>query len=348
MSFWTYHHFLNFELHPFSTLNCQLFYSRIANDAMSISKKLLLPDQIAETDLSYFNSVGYLDWFHSGVSRLRSGFESLLSIGNTDKGFICAAKATIYSIFSGEKKLTLLLDEIEYYLHLLKTYNNEITRRLLMICRRTVSLLIDKGETTMVRANDDTREGDATPHFGLDLVWFTGTIQNYWLGYDERCCHFAKKCFDSFPSPGREYRCIVLFYYGLTLIDMQKEKMITRRKTEINKIVSSIRVAESHANSNFRNKLELLQAEQYALVGKYNHAVRAYDAAIASAKKSEFIHELGLACEKAGFFFKRFRIVNSAIRYFEQARICYDEWGSRMKVGMIERELSALKEGRAY
>ena len=290
----------------------------------------------------YVYSVGYLEWFHLGVRRLRSVFESALSSAYAGKAFYSAALLIMLSIICGEKKLTLLLKEIDYYLHMLETYNNEGARTFLLIYRKTVSMLIDKGDATSIGANVDAGEGDALPQVVLDMVNVNGTIQSYWLGYKERCCHFAQKCFDSLPSPGRKYRVVVLFYYGLTLIDMLKTKTSTRKQREIREIIDSMRVAVSHADSNFRNKLELLQAEQYALVGHHTQAVTAYDAAIASAEKREFIHEQGLACEKAGLFFKKKRNVQKAIRYFDQARVCYDEWGSRMKVEMMEKELSAL------
>ena len=310
---------------------------------MSISKNFnFSPDQMADIESEYVYAVGYLEWFHLGVRRLRSGFESALSSGNAEKGYQAAALSIMLSIISGEKKLTLLLKEVDYYLHLLETYSNEMMRTYLLIYRKTISMLIDKGEATSIGANDDAGEGDDLPQVFLDMVYVNGSLQSYWLGHKERCCHFAQKCFDSLPSPGREYRVIVLFYYGLAVIDMLKKKMNTRKQKEVNEIVSSMRVATSHAESNFRNKLELLQAEQYALVGHHSQAVTAYDTAIASAKNCEFIHEEGLACEKAGLYFKRIRDVQKAIRYFDRARLCYDEWGSRMKVEIIEKELSAL------
>ena len=310
---------------------------------MSIAKKFILPDQNAELDLSFVYSVGYLEWFHLGVRRLRGGFESLLSNGIVNMGFLCAAQSTIYSIVSGEKKLTLLLKEVDYYLQLLNTYKSEMTRRLLMICRKIVSMLIDKGKSTSIEEFDNPgTQGDESPQRLLDLVWFTGTIQNYWLGYSERCCHFAQKCFITFMKPGRLYRVIVSFYHGLNLLDMLKKKSNPPRRKEIKKVIESMKVAVSHADCNFKNKLELLEAELYGLDARHSQAVAAYDAAMASARSYKFVHEQGLACEKAGFYFRKVGDLRNALRYFDQARVCYDEWGSRIKVEMMEKEINAI------
>ena len=297
---------------------------------------------MADIVFEYVYSVGYLEWFHLGIRRLRSGFESALSSGNTNMAFYSAAQIISLSIISGEKKLTLLLKEVNYYLHLLETYNNEITRTFLFIYRKTVCLLIDKGEGTSTGANDDVGEGDALPQVVMDMVYVNGTIQSYWLGYKERCCHFVKKCFDSLPYYYHEYRVIVMFYHGLTLIDMLKNRSNPARRKEVREIIESIKVTVSHANCNFRNKLELLEAEQYGLDGRRAEALKSYDTAVESAKSQKFINEEGLACEKAGFYLKRIREVNHAIRYFDQARVCYDEWGSTLKVEMMEKEISAL------
>ena len=106
---------------------------------------------------------------------------------------------------------------------------------------------------------------------------------------------------------------------------------------------------DTAANSewNFTNKLCLLQAEQHAaLQGDFftprHHILALYDASITAAKKNGFIHEQGLACEKAGFYCKGTREVNLASVYFNQARLCYEEWGSSMKVDFIQKELDGL------
>ena len=136
-------------------MSISISFSRIANDGMSISKKFnFSPDQMAGLACEYVYSVGYLEWFHLGVRRLRSVFESALSSGNAGKAFYSAALLIILSIISGEKKLTLLLKEIDYYLHLLETYNSEGARKYLVIFRKTVSILIDKGEATSIEEND--------------------------------------------------------------------------------------------------------------------------------------------------------------------------------------------------
>ena len=122
---------------------------------------------------------------------------------------------------------------------------------------------------------------------------------------------------------------------------MIKKKANTTNTNKVDKIIESMQVAASHAESNFRNKLELLEAEQYGLTASHNifHALHAYDRSIASAQKVGYIHEQGLACEKAGFYCKRMNDNKKALTYFNQALECYEKWGSFVKVEFIRKEL---------
>lgn len=101
-----------------------------------------------------------------------------------------------------------------------------------------------------------------------------------------------------------------------------------------------MRNAAVNSDWNFTNKLCLLKAEQKTLSSFHRGAIALYDASIASAKKSGFIHEQGLACEKAGLYLKRNGSLRKAMGYFEQARECYEQWGSSMKVNFIQGELN--------
>jgi hypothetical protein len=54
---------------------------------------------------------------------------------------------------------------------------------------------------------------------------------------------------------------------------------------------------------------------------EYRYQVLAtYNASIAAAKIFGFIHEQGLACEKAGLFCKKERDMPNALMYFHEAR----------------------------
>ena len=67
-----------------------------------------------------------------------------------------------------------------------------------------------------------------------------------------------------------------------------------------------------------------------------------YAAAISSACSSKFIHEQGLACELAGYHYKKNGDLSGARSFFEQAKKCYTDWGSQMKVDSVTHELESF------
>ena len=69
-----------------------------------------------------------------------------------------------------------------------------------------------------------------------------------------------------------------------------------------------------------------------------------YAAAIRYACSSRFIHEQGLACELAGYHYKRNGDMSDARSLFEQAKKCYTDWGSQMKVDSITRALESFQD----
>ena len=103
-----------------------------------------------------------------------------------------------------------------------------------------------------------------------------------------------------------------------------------------------MRDASTFSEWNFENKLRHLEAEQQSLRQHRLKAMASYDAAIESAKESGFVHEQGLACEKAAFYMIEMGKEAKAAEYFNQACECYEAWGSNMKVDFIRREMKRL------
>ncbi len=91
-------------------------------------------------------------------------------------------------------------------------------------------------------------------------------------------------------------------------------------------------------------QVHLLEAEQFSFQNRNSEAHASYAAAINSARLSGFIHEQGLACELAGYHFKKNFDLQSAWILFDQAKQCYVEWGSQMKVDSVSRQLRSLSD----
>ena len=134
-------------------------------------------------------------------------------------------------------------------------------------------------------------------------------------------------------------------FSALNSLDILKKKKshTTRYKEVVRDAISAMNDAATNSDWNFTNKLCLLQAEQQYLTKHHERAIGLYKASIESAKRSGFNHEQGLACEKAGFYFKNKNgDSEEALKYFKQARACYEEWGSNVKLDLIQKEIDDI------
>ena len=131
---------------------------------------------------------------------------------------------------------------------------------------------------------------------------------------------------------------------GVNELDILKKKMKVSRMEKVREMIEEMKVAAYHSEANHRHMLLLLEAEWNSIQKDSDVATVAplYDAASATARNSKYIHAQGLACEKAGFYHKRKNDAQSAVKYFKQARECYEMWGSNLKVASIQRELDSL------
>ena len=168
---------------------------------------------MAEVRLYFQRGAGQLESFQLGAAQLRKSFTSGLSSGNAKIAFYCAGQGTHFSVISAEKDLPSLLQEIDYYLHLLETYKNELTKKCLHCYRETVSSLIDKGQTTAIESKLSYADVSDPGNKHLEVFYFHQVLRNYWLGYSERCQHYIQR-YDEIVQPRLFEAHIIKFYRG--------------------------------------------------------------------------------------------------------------------------------------
>jgi ribosome-binding protein aMBF1 (putative translation factor) len=76
-----------------------------------------------------------------------------------------------------------------------------------------------------------------------------------------------------------------------------------------------------------------------------SEAKAAYDASIAEARSSKFVHEEGLACELAGNHYESLENIEKAVSLFEQAKQCYKAWGSQWKTHQMAEKIKHARRG---
>lgn len=259
-----------------------------------------------------------------------------MSSGDVQSAFLNGSFHIRMGLLSGEN-LSDLLKETEYYLHLMGKQQNRTKARLLLF-HETISLLISNKEYSA----PTFATGDMPANDSLLLEHcFHKCLQSFFNSKSERCNYFAEKMLQS-TEGARQHHIFITFYYALNSFKVAETVHTQKLRAVPEGAVATLKSATELSKWNFQNKVELLQAEIYHREDKLDKSKEAYYAAIASAKKSKFIHEEGLACEKAACHFKKIGDTSEALKLFSQARDCYANWGSEVKVNDIDKQILQL------
>lgn len=215
----------------------------------------------------------------------------------------------------------------------------------MIIYRETISALIDNGENTSRTIKNGGKEAaHEVPYLDRqsETLSFHKVLQSFWLGYHDRCYHYAEKLLETKDS-GKHHRLVALFYHGLNSFVLLRKGKFTKRCAQVYKIArSALKEAEDLSRWNYRNKVYLLEAEKYSFQGYNKEARNSYGAAIMAARSAKFLHEQGLACELSAFHCQRNGDLEQAKKFFNQARNCYSKWGSSVKIESVSNEIDQI------
>ena len=201
--------------------------SRIAKNAMSLLRRF---DATNQFPVFYLNFYGMVAWRHeplqTSADKLRHAFQAALSLGHVDIAFYCCIHVIKTLLFCANN-LKLVLKEIDYYLHLLKTYKKEFSINFLLIFRETVSLLIDNGNETSIEATPSLGDLNDPGNKLRESAFFYKAMQSYWTGHTDRCRNYSEKC-ASILAPMELRSYMSKYYHGEDTLFVEASKFFTR------------------------------------------------------------------------------------------------------------------------
>ncbi|KAL9182253.1 hypothetical protein ACHAXT_012905 [Thalassiosira profunda] len=316
--------------------------ARIGRASMACMKKRFQStEQTARYVANYGVVAHWCEPLQTLSSMISQAFDAGMSTGNSQAAFLNSIQHIKVAIIAGEK-LPVLLKKVDYYLQLASAARSELTRSYLLIFRGTITMLIDR-----------TPPSDSTPENGsnanlLETQFFHRALQAYWMGHSERCHHYIGKLqqMSSSAAHGRLSNVMMTFINGLNSFSVLKRTNTAKLRVIPKNAVMALRDAQTHSRWNFRNKAHLLEAENFSFHNNHEDAKASYAAAITSARCSRFVHEQGLACELAGLHYKKMGDIRSSMSFLTQAKACYTEWGSNVKVDSVARHLESFQSLR--
>lgn len=137
---------------------------------------------------------------------------------------------------------------------------------------------------------------------------------------------------------GSFYFSLNNFYRSLIYIRYYEK---TKDRKFIKKVVKNqkfMQLLAKNNTENFLHKYELVEAEKYRVLGKFDKAKKYYDKAITSANKGQIINEEALSWELYGRFYLQISNEVLAKFYLQNAYKTYKIWGATTKLKHLENE----------
>ncbi len=135
------------------------------------------------------------------------------------------------------------------------------------------------------------------------------------------------------------------FYHALTMTalyaDVPRERQV-RFMAALQDKQKRLADWAGHCPGNFDNRYLLVAAELARIGGRDMEAMRAYDAALASARAGGFVHHEALAAELAAGFYRERGFDKIALAYARDALAACARWGAYGKMRELERRFEGL------
>mmetsp|Transcript_14825 Transcript_14825/g.35681 ORF Transcript_14825/g.35681 Transcript_14825/m.35681 type:complete len:1443 (+) Transcript_14825:88-4416(+) len=311
---------------------------RMGKLALQFLSKFNAIDQLPIVYLQYYGYIAvHREPFQACAEMLRQAHEIGLSIGDIPTAVLNGIHYIQKALIAGQK-LSVLKEDAAYQGRVIDRHSLlKMSQSYLKNFQETVNALMTKEGSASLGEETDFSHTD----FG-DAALFHVVFRSFWKGHFSRCNFYAEKYSKLVTEINQVKRVIILFYHGIVSAHLLKHSNSSAKKQVARNALEHVKMSVKESKWNHANKVHLLEAELYSWERKTEKAKHAYNAAIESSRASKFIHEQGLACELAGLHYKGIAKYDTARDFFNQARDCYEEWGSQIKVDYIADQIDML------
>ena len=226
--------------------------SQIAKAAMSCSKtRYDTTEQLPFLYCAYYGFVAFhTEPLQLCAAMLRQGFDAGMSLGDTGNAFFNSVQHIKTALVAGDR-LPTLLQEVDYYLKLATTYQNESAKMFLSVNRGTISLLLG-GEPSLTPHAIDVPNNTANADV-LVPIYYHRAIQAYWQGHNERCEHYIGKWLKISSTMGMIK--FITFLQGMNSFQLLKRTSNGRLRSLPRNAILVLKAAASLSDCNFSNKV---------------------------------------------------------------------------------------------
>jgi hypothetical protein len=230
--------------------------SRWGKAALTCSKKRFQSsDQMASLYCVYYGLVAFhTEPLQSCAGMLQKGYEAALSRGDIGRASSNSVQYIKSLLMAGES-LPTLLEKVNSYLELSKTFQCPFFFVYHTIFRETISALIGKEGSTDTDRHPEHQPAEKANLRILETIHFHRAIQAYWLGHSERCLYFADKFFKVGTHRGKLNGIEMTFINGLNSFQLLKRQNSAKLRRAGQIAINELESAASNSSWNFSNKV---------------------------------------------------------------------------------------------
>ena len=361
---------LNFTLRFGSTSTSCMTYSRYAILLVSLGA---IPDAFAFSELAMrlasrggaaARRYGRMTFVHGAyvhgwrkpiaesVALLEHSFLSCQEAGDLPHAGYAAHIAT-WSAFESGAPLDEVLARARNYQLFARQQHNEVLMQLLRCYEQMVLCL--QGATGAEGSFDDERFSVGEALALMDKARFGAAKARFHLMRQIACFTFGRypEALQAAEAAARNQHFFLAsvsesthhFYHALTMTalypGLSRERQVRFMAALLDK-QDRLRGWAGHCPGNFDNRYLLVSAELARIGGRDMEAMRAYDAALASARAGGFVHHEALAGELAAAFYRARGFDKIALAYARDALQACARWGAYGKMRELERQFPGL------
>ena len=303
------------------------------------------------------------------LESFRESFKDRLSVGDVCWAFILAGQITCTGIFAPErgKDLTHVEKEIREVFRGVEMFqrgrqgllfiNNTFLQAVLNLeasastCDGNSDPIVLTGEVMdqeeVLAALSEQENGNGVRKFFFCRMWLAYLFRRYNVASEMLTLH--QKAVKEIPLYPHCEVIIDTFYHGLVACALIRElgcdgdNIAAWREMSADSFSKIKLWAEDGSAWNFDHKMHLLKAEIAFTEGNMDVAEAAYENAICEAKKTGFINEEALSCERYGLFHANRGHTAEAAKYFTKAERLYRSWNAVRKAEDIKLHLLQLR-----
>jgi len=303
--------------------------------------------------LAVLGSCYIMHWrrpFRDGIPVMRAAYSVGLETGRIEPGVNALHTATATAYLAGCSLPEVDAEYVEITPTLARYKQGPFLTWLRIFHRTVRNFMHDSADPTALRGEiyDETverprheAEGDLSALYNLALN--QAILCYHFHAYDEALTH--ARMTERGNQPGSAWMVIATMYRTLAALATHADQPPAVQAAlleEVRPMIEQMRAWGETCPVNYQHRYHLMAAEYHRALGDAHQTREHYDAAADLARCNGFLHEEGLAFERAAMFYQSRGNPRLASYSMSEAYYAFERWGAEAKLAFLRRTYPEL------